>query len=181
MFGILLALIALMMIIAPEQCIKVAVIGLGIEAIVNGVLGLTKSRGLLSDANYQLAILVRSIMSIVIGLLAVVLPMKFAEAMWKIMLYMLGFYLLIAGAIQLYIAAKLRNSNIERRRYVIEVVVSFIGAVVLFIISRPHVGVFFIRLVGVGVLLVSIGYLLFEWKNRPIVVDEIEVVDDVKE
>ena len=179
MFGVLLAVIALMMIVAPEQCIKVAVIGLGLEAIVNGVMGLLRSHSLLNDANFQLAILVRSIMSIVIGLLALILPMKFAASMWTIMLYMLALYLLVAGILQLYVVAKLRNSNIERRRYVIEVVVSFIGAVILVIISQPHFGVFFIRLVGILALLVSIGYLLFEWRNRPIVVDEIEIVDDV--
>ena len=90
MLGALLALVALMMIIAPEQCIKVAVVALGIEAVVNGIFNLIKIRQLVDDKSFQLTVIVRSVISIVIGILAVFLPLRFAEAMWTIMLYVLA-------------------------------------------------------------------------------------------
>ena len=175
--GVLLAVVALMMIIAPEQCIKVAVIALGIEAVINGIFNLAKGRQLIADKSFQLAVLIRSVTSIVIGLIAIILPLKFAGTMWTIMLYILAAYLLAAAVLQLYTVAKLRDTNIERRLYMIEVIVSFIGAIILFIIPQK-IGLVLVRLLGVVLLIVSAGYLLFEWHNRPIVVDDVEVVDD---
>ncbi|MBQ9495879.1 MAG: DUF308 domain-containing protein [Treponema sp.] len=175
--GVLLAVVALMMIIAPEQCIKVAVIALGIEAVINGIFNLAKGRQLIADKSFQLAVLIRSVTSIVIGLIAIILPLKFAGTMWTIMLYILAAYLLAAAVLQLYTVAKLRDTNIERRLYMIEVIVSFIGAIILFIIPQK-IGLVLVRLLGVVLLVVSAGYLLFEWHNRPIVVDDVEVVDD---
>ncbi|MBP3709549.1 MAG: DUF308 domain-containing protein [Treponema sp.] len=177
--GVLLAVVALMMIIAPEQCIKVAVIALGIEAVINGLFSLVKIRYLVADKSFQLVVLIRSVISIVIGLLAIILPLKFAATMWIIMLYMLAGYLLAAAVLELYTIAKLRDTNIERRQYMIEVIVSFVGAIILFIIPQK-IGLALIRVLGVVLLIVSAGYLLFEWHNRPIVVDDVEVIDDTQ-
>ena len=178
MLGALLALVALMMIIAPEQCIKVAVVALGIEAVVNGVFNVLKIRQLVDDKSFQRAVIVRSVISIVIGILAVVLPLRFAETMWTLMLYVLAAYLLASAFLELYMLAKLRDTNIERRRYMLEVIISFVGAIVLFIIPQ-QIGLAIVRILGVLLLAVSAGYMLFEWHDRPIVVDEVEVVDDV--
>ena len=178
MLGALLALVALMMIIAPEQCIKVAVVALGIEAVVNGVFNVFKIRQLVDDKSFQRAVIVRSVISIVIGILAVVLPLRFAETMWTLMLYVLAAYLLASAFLELYMLAKLRDTNIERRHYMLEVIISFVGAIVLFIIPQ-QIGLAIVRILGVLLLAVSAGYMLFEWHDRPIVVDEVEVVDDV--
>jgi len=179
MLGALLALVALMMIIAPEQCIKVAVVALGIEAVVNGIFNLIKIRQLVHDKSFQLTVIVRSVISIVIGILAVFLPLRFAEAMWTIMLYVLAAYLLASAFLELYMLAKLRDTNIERRRYMLEVIISLVGAIVLFIVPQ-QIGLVLVRILGVLLLAVSAGYMLFEWHDRPIVVDEVEVVDDVQ-
>ncbi len=177
MLGVLLAVVGLMMIVAPDKCIKVAVILLGIEAVVNGIFSLAKIRQLVSDKDFQFAVLIRGIISIIIGLLAIVLPLKFAETMWTVMLYVLAAYLLVAAVLELYAVAKLRNTGIERKQYVLEAVVSTICAVILFIIPQ-QIGMIIIRILGVVVLLVSTVYVLYEWRNRPIVVDNVEVVDD---
>jgi uncharacterized membrane protein HdeD (DUF308 family) len=177
MLGVLLSVVGLMMIVSPDKCIKVAVLLLGVEAILNGVFNLVKIRQLIVDKDFQLAVFVRGIISIVIGLLAVILPLRFAAAMWTIMLYVIAAYLLLAAVLELYAVAKLRNAGIERKQYVLEAIVSIICSVILFII--PHqIGMVIIRVLGVVVLLVSMVYVLYEWRNRPIVVDNVEVVDD---
>lgn len=177
LLGVLLAVVGLMMIVDPGKCIKIAVILLGLEAIVNGVFSLIKVRQLVSDKDFQLAVLLRGIISIIIGVLAVVLPLRFAATMWTAMLYMLAAYLIVAVVLELYAVAKLRDTGIERKRYIIEAIVSVICAVILFIIPQ-QIGVTVIRILGVVVLLVSVVFLLYEWRNRPIVVDNVEVVDD---
>ena len=176
LLGILLAIIGLMMIIAPDQCIKVAVISLGLEAIINGAINVFKIRSLVSDPSFQLAILLRGIISIIIGVLAIVLPLRFAATMWTIMLYMLAFYLLAASVIELYAMTKLRASGIDRKEYAIEVVISFIAAIILFLIPR-QIGLTLIRVLGIVLFIISGAYTLYEWKNRPIVVDKVEIIE----
>ena len=177
LLGVLLAVVGLMMIVDPGKCIKITVILLGLEAIVNGVFCLVKVRQLISDKDFQIAVLIRGIISIIIGVLAVVLPLRFAATMWTAMLYMLAAYLIVAVILELYAVAKLRDTGIERKRYIIEAIVSVISAIILFIIPQ-QIGVTVIRILGVVVLLVSVVFLLYEWRNRPIVVDNVEVVDD---
>ncbi|MBR7064741.1 MAG: DUF308 domain-containing protein [Treponema sp.] len=177
MLGVLLAIIGLMMIIAPDQCIKVAVISLGLEAIINGAYNLLKMRQLVSDPTFQLAILIRGLISVVIGLLAIILPLRFAATMWTIMLYMLAFYLIAASIIELYAMTKLRTTGIDRKQYTIEVVISFIAALILFLIPQ-QIGLALIRVLGIILFIISGAYTLYEWKNRPIIIDEIEIIDE---
>ena len=61
----------------------------------------------------------------------------------------------------------------------LEVIISFVGAIVLFIVPQ-QIGLVLVRILGLLLLAVSAGYILFEWHDRPIVVDEVEVVDDVQ-
>lgn len=178
--GILLAAISLMMIVAPEQCIKVVVVLLGVEAIVNGGYGLLKLRGLLVDNSFQMVVLVRSAVSIVVGLLAIILPLALAQAVWTGLLYMLGFYLLGAAGMELFAVAKMRNTDIERKNYIVEIVVSLLLAVVLFIMPRK-LGEVLVRIIGVFLLVVSIAYLAYQSRTRHIVVDDVEIVDDSNE
>lgn len=174
--GILLIAISLMMIVAPEQCIKVVVVLLGVEAIVNGGYGLLKVRSLLVDNSFQMVVLIRSAVSIVVGLLAVILPLALAKAVWTGLLYMLAFYLLVSAILELYAVAKMRNTDIERKNYIVEIVVSVALAIVMFIMPRK-IGEVLMRLLGVFLLVVSIAYLAYQSKTRHVIVDNVEVVD----
>lgn len=176
--GILLAVIGLMMLIAPGQCIKVTVILLGVEAVANGAFTLVKVRPLVEDPAFQYTVLARSLVSVVVGILAIVLPLALASAVWSVMLYTLAVYLLVSAALELYAVAKMRGSDIERKSYITEIIVSVAVAIVLFIMPQK-IGEIVIRLLGLAVLLISAGYMCYHWKNRSIVIDNVEVVDDV--
>lgn len=178
--GILLTAIALMMIVAPDQCIKVVVVLLGVEAVVNGGYGLIKLRSLLVDNTFQMVILIRSAVSIVIGLLAIILPIALAQAVWTGLLYMLAFYLVVSAGLELYAVAKMRDTDIERKNYIVEVVVSLALAAVLFIMPR-EIGRVLVRLLGVFLLVVAIAYLGYQSKTQHIVVDDVEIIDDATE
>lgn len=177
LLGVMLAVVGLMMIVAPAFCIKVAVILLGVESMVNGIYSLVKVRQLISDHDFQVVVLVRGIISIAVGFLAVFLPLRFAESMWTVMLYVLAAYLLVAVALGLCAASKLRARGIDRRQYVLECIISVISAAVLIILPR-QMGVLLVRIIGGSVMFLSVVFLFYEWKNRPIVVDNVEVVDD---
>ena len=64
--------------------------------------------------------MIRSLVSIVIGLLAVILPMTVAETMWTIMIYILAVYLVCVACLGFYGMYVLRNTEIELKNYLLE-------------------------------------------------------------
>ena len=92
--GILAIIIGLMMLIVPHQCIKAIVIILGVFSVANGVYNLFAIRRLIADSDFAITITIRGIISIIVGLLAILLPLIFAGVIWTIMVYILAFYLL---------------------------------------------------------------------------------------
>ena len=177
LLGVLLAVVGLMMIIEPSRCIRVAVIALGAATVVDGVYSIAKIRTLLSDRAFQVTAVISGAVSILVGAVAIILPLAVADVMWTIMLYVLAVYLILLAVVGMYTVAKLRGTGIARRQYVVDIIVAFICAIILFII--PHrIGLTLVRVLGVIMMIVSAVYLLYQWKNRPIVVEKVEVVDD---
>ncbi len=180
--GILLAIIGLLMIVKPSGCIKAVVIILGIEAVANGVYQLIYERKLFPDTTFQYSIVIRSMLSIVVGLLAVSLPLAFAEGILKLITYLLAVYLLIVSILLFYSIGKLRSSNVERKPFVVEALISMAGAVLLFFIHSfisIESGRRIVRGGGIIMVLVGLLFIYLFIKNRPLVQEPVEVVDDI--
>ena len=176
--GFLLSLIGLLLLIIPRQCVQAIVILLGIEAVANGIYSLMYTRKLIPDSSFQYTVICRGMLSIVIGLLAFFLPLKFAQAMWNIMLFVLAIYLIIGALLQMYATGKLRETGVDRKQFIIESIISICAAIVMFIIGAKS-GIVFVRIVGTVVLLCGLTYLFFLWRTRPLVQEPVEVVDDI--
>jgi len=80
--GLLTAVIGLMMIFAPEAVVKTAVIILGVAGIVNGAYNIIYVRKAIDDKNFSRIIIIRGILGIITGLIAVILPLALAGAVW---------------------------------------------------------------------------------------------------
>ena len=177
-FGVILAFAGLIMLIWPGLWIKAIVILLGIEALANGVYQLLYTRKLYSDVTFQYSVLIRGMFSIVTGLLACVLPLRFAQVMWTVMLYVLAFYLLTGSALLFFSIGKLRDSSVERRQLVIEAVISILLAVIIIIIPIK-IGTALIRIGGIAIFVIGAAYIFYYLRNRPDVQEPIEVMDDI--
>ncbi len=180
--GILITLIGLLLLIVPRQCVKAIVILLGIEAIANGIFSLMYTRKLVPDSSFQFTVIIRGMLSLVIGLLAFFLPLKFVKvvaAIWSIVLYILAIYLIASAALELFAMGKIRNTEIDRKSYILEALISIIAAVIMFIVPVEKVGVTILRFAGLIVAIAGGLYLFYTWKNRPIVQEPVEVVDDI--
>ncbi len=157
--GIVCAVVGLIMLFVPQDFIKAVVVSLGVVAIVNGVYILTTSRFLVDTAVYNKLYTIRALLSLGIGLLAVVLPLAVAGTLWLIMSYILGGYLLISSAISLYGVMVMKNIGLSIKPYLYEVAVSVLIALVLLFV--PHkAGVMLIRLCGLLILLGGAGLIL---------------------
>ena len=179
--GLLITLIGLLLLIIPKQCVRVVVILLGLEAITNGVFSLMYTRKLVPDSSFQFTVIMRGMLSLVIGLLAFFLPLRFmkaVEAIWTIMLYILAVYLTASACLELFAMGKIRNTEIDRKSYILEAIISIIAAVIMFLVPAK-IGEVILRVAGLFVALSGGFYLFYTWKNRPIVQEPVEVVDDI--
>jgi len=178
--GILAIIIGLMMLIVPHQCIKAIVIILGVFSVANGVYNLFAIRRLIADSDFAITITIRGIISIIVGLLAILLPLIFAGVIWTIMVYILAFYLLISSGMEIYGATKMKKVGINTKPYIAEIIGSIIIALILLIIPA-EIGTLIVRLLGIAIMIVGIGLLFFETRNKTLIVYAEEVPNDPNE
>ena len=178
--GFMTAALGLFLLISPDTFISFFVILLGIAAVIDGIFILAATRDLIIDPQYKLIVTVRGVLSVVVGLLAVILPIAVAAVVWKAMAYTLAIYLVISAGMQIYTITKLHRNGIMIRQSLIEVASSLTLALVLFIIPAQTAGHMIVRLFGIVLLIIGIGLFVIQWKSRPevIIPDSVDTVED---
>ncbi len=177
--SVLVAVLGLVVILIPEQCIKIAVIIMGAATIIEGFHTVFKVRLLLPDSNFRRLMLIKGLASLVVGLLAVCLPAAFfntVEGVIRVMLYVLAVYLVILAFSELVVSAQLKQNNIPSRVHLVQACYSAVIAVVLFLLPA-HFGVLIMRILGLVLILAGIAYALYLWHNRSIELTPDEVKD----
>ena len=174
------AALGLFLLISPDTFISFFVILLGIAAVIDGIFILAATRDLIIDPQYKLIVTVRGVLSVVVGLLAVILPIAVAAVVWKAMAYTLAIYLVISAGMQIYTITKLHRNGIMIRQSLIEVASSLILALVLFIIPAQTAGHMIVRLFGIVLLIIGIGLFVIQWKSRPevIIPDSVDTIEN---
>lgn len=177
--GFVTAALGLFLLISPETFISFFVIILGVAAVIDGIFILATTRNLIPDPQYSFIVLMRGILSIIIGGLAVVLPLTVAAVVWTVMAYTLAAYFFVSAGLQVYTITKLHRNGIMVRQSMIEVFASVILAVVLIVIPQAA-GNFIVRIFGIVLLVVGASFIIVQWKNRPLTVapDSVETVED---
>ncbi len=176
--GILAALLGLLIIIFPAFWIKLVVIIIGLAAIAYGIYSIKFTKEISEELSYRRTILIKSIVSIVAGLMAVLFPLAIGGAAWTAMIWVLIIYLLLSAAAGFYAAALLKDSGVERKRYIIENLLLLATAVILILISPRALGNAIIRLIGVIVLVGGIALVIFDLLSSK---NEIEAEVTVKD
>ena len=181
--GILAALLGLLVIIFPSFWIKLVVVIIGLAAIGYGIYCLKYTKVISEDIYYRRTILIKSIVSIIAGVMAVLFPLAIGGAAWTAMIWVLIIYLLASAAIGFYAAALLKDSGVERRRYIIENLILLAVAVVLILISPRALGNAIIRLIGIVVLVAGVSLILFDVlsSKNEVKAEVVEVKDEAPE
>lgn len=159
--GSLLAVLGLLVVIFPAFWFKVVVILLGIGAIVYGIYNLKIIKAASDNSNYNRTILIRGIVSIIIGVIAILFPLAFGQTMWAVMVWVLIVYLIISSILGFYAAALLKNTGIDRKKYILENVGLLCLAVVLILISPNSLGRAIIRIIGVVTLVIGVIIIVY--------------------
>lgn len=163
--GILLCIVGLLMLFSPEAWVKAVVIIVGIAAIVNGGYNLIHLRKMTTDIGYKRTIIIRGILSIVIGLVAVIMPLALAASIWTIMLYILAGYLIVSAILELYATIKLKSIGIDTKNFYGEIIASALLAIAMLLMSTKEFGLILVRILGIVLMLFGIAFLLLEFKK----------------
>ena len=177
----MIAVVGLFMLISPESFMKFAVIILGITLIFDGIFILVTVRNLVVDKNYALVMAVHGWLSIAVGLLAVLLPMIFAEIFWTIMAYTMAVYLLAAAGMEIYAINMLSRNGISTKKSIFEVIICVILAIILFILPSDILRNTLVSVFGVILIIIGVTFALVQWKLKPIIIQPDSVEDIIEE
>lgn len=157
--AVLIALMGLVMLIWPEFCIKIVVVISGLAVIVNGIFTLKNYYNFVDDSGYKKSLLIKCILSIVIGLVAVLFPfilMKSVAAIWTIITYVLAVFFIVYSIISIFSVSLLKDVEADfKRRVVSESIIYLLIAVILFVIPVGSVIATIFRVAGIVALVVS--------------------------
>lgn len=181
--GILLLVLGLSFVIFPEFWIKVAVILLALGAIAYGVYNLTYTKKIFENTVYERTILIKSIISLVIGVVSLIFPLAIGNAVWTVMIWILIVYLIAAAVLGFYAAALLKDTGVERKRYFIENLILVAVAILFILISPKSLGNAIIKIIGIIMMIggVGIGVYSFFMKENVITVEATVTPSDSSE
>lgn len=163
--SVLSLVVGCVMLFAPSAWLSIMVVLLGVAAIANGGFNLLSLYKIVADPAFRKVVIVRGIVSIAVGLAAILLPLTVAGIVWYTMVYMLAGYLIVAVIMELYAVYRLQKFNVSARPYYGEIIGSVILAIVLFILPG-QVGLTLIRVLGALLAVSGIGIFIWQWKFR---------------
>ena len=164
--GAILAIIGIIMIAIPDACIKAVVVLVGLAAVAFSVYNLLVIYKQSEDPVFKKTLLVKSICTFVIGLVSVICPfalVKTVAAIWKIISIVLAVYLILYAGVSVYSSAKLRAAYPEESKKLLFEALIFVAiAILLIIIPIESFGRAFVRVVGLGGLIVGLVMIAVE-------------------
>ncbi len=185
--SVMVFVLGLVIVIAPAQIFSLLIFVLGTAAIVFGLYDLLKVRPLVQDKQYRLTVMIRGLVSVLIGLLAIILRAKLGESVVAVMKTVIGIYLIICAVADFYIWFKFKKIADEvdiplpKKAALIKALVSLAVAILLFVMDSNEIIAIIMRLMGGIFMIAGIGFLIYSFKNKTIVVEPESVKDEVNE
>ncbi len=164
--GILLAVIGLLLFLFPAFWVNFVVILLGLASIVYGVYTIKYTRALFENTVYERTILIKSIVSIVAGIIVVIFPLTVAKAAWNVMIWILIIYLIVSAVLGFFAASLLKDTGIDRKRYILENLGLLALAVILIILSPKTLGSFIIKLIGIAAIILGAFLIILDLNSK---------------
>ncbi len=177
LIAIVLIILGIFILVRREVFEQVFFIALGIVAIITGINSLATMNKYSFGRFNRSTTLVKGIVSIIIGVLAVVLPLAVGGAVWHIIIYVLAAQLLLSAIVLLIDAFAVRSVGFSPAPLVVESLASLVLAAVLFLSPRS-IADLLITILGIVVIVVGLTLGLLALYSRKKNVDvTIEAVD----
>ncbi len=181
-FGVLLIALGVFMLVREDLVKQILVIALGLSALMSSIVSLiTLKRFHFSRFSFS-STLFKGITGIIVGVLAIILPLFAAESVWDVIMYILASQFVIASIVLFSDAFVLRKTVFSSRPLVIEATISLALALLLFIFPRESASLFIMLLsiivMVVGLTFLLLGYFYSKHKKSVEVTIEGEVEDN---
>lgn len=159
--GSILFIAGLFMAILPKLCMKIIVIIVGIYAIANGCISLISLKKSDSNEKYKKTILIKNLLSILIGVFAVICPfvlLKTFAGIWTFVSYLLAVCLVGFSITGFVSASMLSDENSElKKRITSESFISLLIAILMFVI--PIEPIMTTAFIVIGIIAIIIGLI----------------------
>ncbi|MCA9966615.1 MAG: DUF308 domain-containing protein [Anaerolineales bacterium] len=163
--GVIAILAGAFIFFQTDNFVQLLTITVGFFVLLNGiatVIGAIRSGG---DSGRRLLTLLRGVLGIVIGALALTLPFMFAAIAWSVMLTLVAIQLIIAAILEIGVAYRLRGRGAPMSSALVSAVFSILLAVLL--LSAPAaVGVATLRFIAIFIILLGIALVVMGWRLR---------------
>lgn len=160
--GLLLILFGLIMLASPVRFMEFFGVIVGIAVVLEGFVTLFFVRREIEALRVQNTLLLRGILGIAVGLVAIFLPLFATGVVWAIMLYLLAIEMIVSAIMEFVVVRELRALNLPVRECVAEGILLIALAIVLFIFPF-QIATLFVRIVGAAVVIAGcIG--IYRWK-----------------
>jgi len=166
--GAILAVLGIVMIAIPEYCIMAVVIIVGAAAVAFSVYNLRVIYKQSEDAAFKKTLLIKSIITFVVGLISVICPFVLkktvdVEVIFKIVSIVLAVYLILYAGASVYSSAKLKSVYPdESKKLIFEALILVAISVLLILMHIKQFGLAFVRIVGLGGLIIGLVMVAVE-------------------
>ena len=157
--GILCIALGIFMMVRSESFKQILLIALGAVALASSIVSMVTIKRYQSSKISFNSTLFKGITGIIVGILAIILPIIASQESWNFIMYILGAQFAL-GAIILFIdAAALKESEFFSKPLIIEGIVSLLFALFLFAFPR-EVASLLITLLAIIVMIVGLTFIL---------------------
>jgi uncharacterized membrane protein HdeD (DUF308 family) len=155
LLSVLIVVLGIFILIRQDLFKQIFVISLGVILLYFSIRTLIISSKYTYNKFNRNSTLLKAILGIVIGVLAIVMPLTTGATVWMILLYSIAAQLTIAAVILLLDAFALRDSGFPISPLVVEGVLSLAVAVSLFVFPQNY-ATMLVTILGVAIILVGV-------------------------
>ena len=168
LIGIILIAFGLFILFGEKETfVTIIMVFLGTLAIISGIVSIATLGTYKFGRFNHGAVVVKGTVAIIIGVLAIILPLATAYTTWKIFIYVLAAEMVLSSIISFLTAVAAHSHDLPVSRMVQEGLISLLVAIVLFIFPEG-VGSLIVIILGIAVMVVgaTIGGLAIYQKKQ---------------
>jgi len=166
-FGSLLMIFGIYLMFQQESFIRIFISILGLFLAGSGLFSLFSLNRYQLGKRTKIATLVKALISLGLGVVAIIVPLSAANVSWTVLLYVIAAELIFSSIILFLDALLLRKSGIIISGMLSEGVFSLVVAILLFVFPQ-QIGSMLLKLVGAVLIASGLAMVLWAYRIRKI-------------
>lgn len=161
--GLLISLAGGFIVFYTDNFVRLLTVAVGGWLVVSGIITLIPAFRIKDDNRRRNYTLIRSVLNIIIGAIAIWMPFAVAATYWVVLLFIVAIQLCIAAVLEILIGLRLRSAGMPASGAFVGALISIAIAVILFL-APEFLGELLVK--SVGWLIVALGIVLMAYSFR---------------